>query len=144
MESGDAAGKAIRAWDTRGHNYRTDYDALRRPTGSFVQGTDAANSDRRTATEILYHQIVYGEGQPNDAALNLRTRMYAVRDTAGVVTNMAVNPVSGQPQGYDFKGNPLRVQRQFVADHKALPDWSAPPTLGASFAGRVNTMRSTG
>ena len=49
---------------------------------------------------------------------------------------MAVNPVSGQPQGYDFKGDPIRVQRQFIADHKALPDWAAPPPLfGASFAG---------
>lgn len=123
----DVAGRNIRAWDTRGHNRRTEYDVLRRPTGLFVVGTDSANSDPRTLTEVLYHQIVYGEGKPGDVELNLRTRTYAVGDSAGVVTNMA----------YDFKGNPLRVRRQFVADHKALPNWSAPPTLGNAFTGET-------
>ena len=27
----DVAGKPIRAWDSRGHNFATAYDALRRP-----------------------------------------------------------------------------------------------------------------
>jgi RHS repeat-associated protein len=141
MESGerwnlaDAAGKAIRAWDARGHQFRIAYDPLRRPTSSFVQGTDPVQSDPRTATERLFHQVVYGEGQPDAAALNLRTRTYTVSDTAGVVTNMGTDPASGQPEGYDFKGNPIRVRRQFVADHRMLPDWSAPPALGAGFAG---------
>lgn len=129
----DVMGKIIRAWDTRGHNHRTEYDALRRPTGLFVHGIDAANSDPRTLTEVLYHQFVYGEGQPNDVTLNLRTHVYAIRDTAGVVTNMTLNPVAGIPEAYDFKGNLLRSQRRFVADHKVLPNWSAPPLLGDPF-----------
>ncbi|HEY6924748.1 MAG TPA: SpvB/TcaC N-terminal domain-containing protein, partial [Steroidobacteraceae bacterium] len=119
----DTLGKAIRTWDTRGHNHRNEYDALRRPTGLFVQGTDTVNSDPRTLAEVLYQKIVYGEGQPDDAAQNLRTRAHAISDTAGTVTS----------EGYDFKGNLLRAQRQFVADYKALPNWSALPTLGDPF-----------
>lgn len=122
----DAAGKAIRAWDSRGHNLRTAYDALRRPISLFILGTDAVNSDpRTTAAEVLYEKIVYGEGQP--AALNLNTRIFQHFDAAGVVTNKATNPTTGQNEGFDFKGNLLRSSRAFVADHKALPDWSAPP-----------------
>ena len=30
----DVAGKPIRAWDSRGHNFTTSYDALRRPVGA--------------------------------------------------------------------------------------------------------------
>lgn len=121
----DVVGKTIRAWDSRGHSHRAEYDLLRRPTGSFVQGTDAVNSDPRTLTEILYQDVRYGEGQPNDTALNLRTRLFQVADTAGIQVHEA----------YDFKGNLLRGQRQFVADHRVLPDWSAPPSLGDLFAG---------
>jgi RHS repeat-associated protein len=121
----DVAGKTVRAWDSRGHNHRAEYDVLRRPTGSFVQGTDTLNSDPRTLTEILYQDIRYGEGQPNDAALNLRTRVFQVGDTAGLQVDEA----------YDFKGNLLRGHRQFVADHTLLPNWSAPPSLDDLFAG---------
>lgn len=129
----DAVGQAIRAWDSRGHNRRVEYDGLRRPTGSFVQGTDAANSDPRTLTEVLYHDIRYGEGEPNDAALNLRTRVFQISDTAGIAIHMAPNPLSGVDEAYDFKGNLLRGQRRFVRDQKTLPNWSAPPSLGDPF-----------
>ena len=37
----DAAGKPIRAWDSRGHNFTTSYDALRRPVEQTVRGTIA-------------------------------------------------------------------------------------------------------
>jgi RHS repeat-associated protein len=139
MESGerwmlnDASGKSVRAWDSRGHNLRTEYDALRRPTGSFVLGTDKLASDpRTTAAEVLYEKIVYGEGQA--AALNLRTRIYQHADAAGVVTNTGHNPDTNQDEGFDFKGNPLRSSRAFVTDYEVLPDWSAPPATPESLA----------
>jgi RHS repeat-associated protein len=129
----DAAGKAIRAWDSRGHNFRTEYDALRRPTGVFVQGADAANSDpRTTAAEILYERIIYGEGQP--PALNARGRIFQHANTAGIVTNTGTNPVTNQQEGYDFKGNPLRSSRGIFADYTALPDLTAPPPTPDVFA----------
>jgi Salmonella virulence plasmid 65kDa B protein/Insecticide toxin TcdB middle/C-terminal region/Insecticide toxin TcdB middle/N-terminal region len=33
----DVVGKPIRAWDNRGHNFATTYDALRRPVGQYVR-----------------------------------------------------------------------------------------------------------
>jgi RHS repeat-associated protein len=120
----DAAAKPVRTWDSRGHNFRTAYDALRRPTQSFVLGTDPANSDLRTlASEVLYGTIEYGEGQP--AALNLATRVYQQSDSAGTATN----------EGYDFKGNLLNSTRAFVADYKALPNLAALPPTPDSFTG---------
>ena len=128
----DAGGKATRSWDSRGHNFRTQYDALRRPTGMFVLGTDAVNSDSRTTGgEVLYEKITYGEGQP--AGLNMRTRIFQHADAAGMVTNMGTNPVTNQNEGFDFKGNLLRGSRALVADYKKLPDWSTPPPTPESF-----------
>jgi RHS repeat-associated protein len=124
-------GNSIRAWDNRGHNFRTTYDALYRTTGQFVLGTDAVNSDPRTlAGESLFEQIVYGEGQANDQALNLRTRTFQHYDLAGIVTNMAHNAATNTDQGYDFKGNPLITRRQVLSDYKGLINWSsATPTF---------------
>ena len=130
----DVAGKAIRVWDSRGHNFRSEYDVLRRPTGAFVLGTDSVNSDPRTlAAEVLTESVAYGEAQP--AALNLRTRVYQHADAAGIVTNTGTNPVTSQPEGFDFKGNLLRSRRAFFADYKALPDLTAPPPTPDVFTG---------
>src|SRR5262249_12430529 len=75
--------------------------------------------------EVLYEKTDYGEGQPNDQALNLRTRVFKSYDAAGVVTNMGYNAATNRDESYDFKGNLLRSFRQLVADYKALPDWFA-------------------
>lgn len=123
----DVRDKPIRAWDSRGHATRTEYDALRRQLHIFVRGSDAAESDPRTlAAEVMFGKTVYGEGQPNDQAGNLRTRVYQVFDTAGTQTNRGADLLSGQVQAYDFKGNLLCSQRQLLQDHQALPDWSQP------------------
>ena len=111
----DATGKPIRAWDSRGHTLRTEYDALHRPLQSFVQG--ALQQD--PAAEILFAKSEYGEGQANDTQLNLRAKPFRQYDSAGRVTN----------EVYDFKGNPLRSSRQLVQDYKTIPDWSATPAL---------------
>ena len=127
----DVMGKPIQSWDDRGHNQRTAYDALRRPTELYVLGTDAANSDPRTlAGELCYEKTVYGEGQPGAEALNLNTRVFQRSDPSGTGVNMAVNPVTNEEEAFDFKGNLLRSSRQLVTDPKALTDWSGPaPSL---------------
>jgi RHS repeat-associated protein len=126
----DTTGKAIRAWDTRGHNFRTAHDPARRPVGLYVQGTDPAKSDLRTlAAEVLFQKLTYGENQPNDQTLNLRTRVFQTSGGVGVVTNMGHSSLTNQDEAYDFKGNLLRRSRQFVADYKALPNWAATPAL---------------
>lgn len=130
----DVAGKSIRSWDDRGHNRRAAYDALRRPTNVYVQGTDAVNSDPRTlAAEVCFEKTVYGEGQAGAQTLNLCTRVFQHYDVAGLNQNMALNPVTNQQEAYDFKGNLLRSSRQFVSDPKALTAWNraAPPLLAA-------------
>ena len=100
----DVTGKPIRAWDSRGHNFKTEYDSLRRPVHRFVRGTDSTRSDPRTlGADVLFGKIEYGEGQANDVALNLRTRAFKSYDGAGVVTNRGNNPVTGEDEGYDFK-----------------------------------------
>jgi RHS repeat-associated protein len=111
----DVAGNTVRAWDSRGHRFRTEYDALHRPLHAYVAGTDPQNP----AAEIMWSHTEYGEGRPNDVQLNLRTRLVRQCDSAGVATN----------DEYDFKGNLKRSSRRITAAHGAFPDWSANPQL---------------
>jgi RHS repeat-associated protein len=129
----DVAEKTIRSWDDRAHNFRSAYDALRRPVGRFVLGTSATLSDPRTrAKEVQYEKIVYGEGQPSDQALNLRTRVFQYLDCAGVTTSGGHNAATSRDEAYDFKGNLLRGTRRYLTDVQAIPDWSGPaPTFAA-------------
>jgi len=116
----DAAGKPIRSWDARGHNFRSSFDARRRLTGLYVLGTDATHSDpRTTAAEVQVSKNIYGEGQPNDTALNLRGHTFQQFDNAGLKTIVA----------YDFKGNALNGTSQLALDYKGLADWSGSPPM---------------
>ncbi len=111
----DVAGQPIRAWDARGHAFRTEYDHLRRPINQYVHGTDPNKSDPRVLhREVLFQKTVYGEGQVSDVELNLRTRAYKSCDNAGIVTSGA----------YDFKGNLLHGSRQLAVDVRGIPDWA--------------------
>jgi RHS repeat-associated protein len=116
----DVGGKPIYAEDSRGHQFRTEYDVLRRPVRQFVRGTDATRSDPRTLNvDVLFQKSDYGEGQPNDVTLNLRTRVFRQYDAAGIVTN----------EQYDFKGNVLSSNRALAREYQAILDWSgAVPT----------------
>lgn len=136
----DVAGKPIRAWDSRGHNFTTKYDALRRPLEQYVRGTFSdpdplkPNSDPRTlnptnAAGLLVDSIEYGEGAANAEALNLRARIYRHSDSAGVATNARLDAIGNPTEAYDFKGNLLRSTRQLASDYKGIPDWSQNPTL---------------
>ena len=111
----NVTGQPLRAWDARGHEFRTEHDQLHRPVRQFVRGTDAIESDPRVLNrEVLFGKVEYGEGQANDLALNLRGRAVRSYDNAGVVTTEA----------YDFKGNLLRGNRQLAKDYKTVPDWA--------------------
>ena len=148
----DVAGKPIRAWDSRGHSFRTEYDPLRRPQRAFVTGADSANPNQ----ELLTERTVYGEQHPEAELRNLRGKLYLHLDQAGSVTTEA----------HDFKGNPLRASRRLTngtqyrqsvdwrpvdADHVALPtDATAtldPAALEAALAPRLEadtyTSRTT-
>jgi YD repeat-containing protein len=70
---------------------------------------------------VCFHHTVYGEGQVDELARNLRGRVFQSCDSAGVLTSAA----------YDFKGNLLAGTRQLASDYKGLADWSAPVELEA-------------
>jgi RHS repeat-associated protein len=129
----DAAGKPMLGWDSRGHTFRTDYDALHRPIGSFVQGTDPVDPNR----VIQFEKVVYGDTPVNGLSdtpqndqtrnLNLRGKPYQHHDSAGIVTSMGRNPLTGADEAFDFKGNLLRGTRQLAENYKETPDWSQTP-----------------
>ena len=107
----DIAGKPVLTWDSRGHEVHHGYDGLRRPTGLSVKTTGG--------TARLAEDVVYGEGQPNDKANNLRGKSYQLRDGAGIFTN----------DRYDFKGNLLASTRRLLTNYRDEVDWSlSPPT----------------
>lgn len=125
----DVAGKPIRAWDSRGHNFTTTYDALRRPVAQTVRGTTAESDPRTLNRDILVDKIEYGEGVATAEALNLRTRTYRHFDSAGVATNARLD-IEGKPtEAYDFKGNLLCSTRRLVSDYAEIPDWLLNPRL---------------
>lgn len=128
----DVAGKPIRAWDSRGHDFTTTYDALRRPVEQTMRGT-TADSDPRTLLnrDILVDKIEYGEGIANAEELNLRTRIYRHFDSAGMATNARVDANGDPTEAYDIKGNLLHSTRRLVSDYTAIPDWRLNPQLDA-------------
>src|SRR5262249_13034965 len=71
----DVAGYTIYTWDSRDHRLRTTYDALARPSETFLAtGTDA---------ERLVSQTIYGESLPNAEINNWRGKAVQHFDQAG-------------------------------------------------------------
>jgi RHS repeat-associated protein len=127
----DVAGKPIRAWDSRGHDFTTTYDALRRPQAQTVHGSTVDSDPRTLYRDIVVDRIEYGESIANAEALNLRTRVYRHFDSAGVVTNARLDANDNPTEAYDFKGNLLHSTRRLASDYTTLPDWQSAPQLDA-------------
>jgi RHS repeat-associated protein len=122
----DVLGKPIRGWNSRNYAFRTEYDALRRPTRSFVRGGDP--SEQRSEIferDILFERTIYGDSadtgltkaQQNEA--NLRGKVFRHFDGAGIIATGL----------YDFKGNSLSIERRLTRNYKLTPDWSRDPGL---------------
>jgi RHS repeat-associated protein len=126
MESGsrwtltDAAGKALRRWDSRDHTFELEYDPLRRQIRSFVTGADPAHPANRFLTD----RWIYGEQHPDSAQRNLRGALYLHLDPAGALAMEA----------RDFTGHVLRMTRRIASEYRAVVDWlvvdSVSPTAG--------------
>jgi RHS repeat-associated protein len=106
----DITGNPVRAWDSREHVFRTEYDPLRRPLCAYVTGADPNQSGQ----ELLTERLVYGEQHPEAVQRNLRGHLYLHLDQAGAVTGEA----------HDFKGNPLHVTRRIAREYKQAIDWN--------------------
>jgi hypothetical protein len=119
----DVTSKPIRSWDSRGHNFRIEYDELRRPAHSFAVGADPVNTTLETCFDIILYGESAGANLTPAQVLqgNLRTKPYQHLDTAGIV----------RIASYDFKGNSRSSTRQLLRDYKTAPDWSKNPTLDA-------------
>ncbi|WP_344928308.1 toxin TcdB middle/N-terminal domain-containing protein, partial [Streptosporangium carneum] len=117
----DVLGAACASWTARGHAFRTEYDPLRRPVRSWVSGPGVDG-------EREHQRVEYGEGRPDAAARNLRTRIHRTRDGAGVVTH----------ERYDADGNLVEAVRQIARDFREPPDWSGHVDLDPErYTGRV-------
>lgn len=133
----DVAGKPIRAWDSRGHSFRTEYDPLRRQLRSFVTGANPANPGQ----ELLTERFVYGEQHPQAELRNIHGVLYLHLDQAGAFA----------AEAQDFKGNLLHTSRRIATEYKQAINWStvdaalptnatgllAPATLEAALAPRL-------
>jgi RHS repeat-associated protein len=123
----DVTGKPLRAWDSRGFEFRTEYDSLRRPVRGYVSGPDITG-------EVLQVRTVYGEALPGETtaagqARNLRARVAMGYDNAGLGTNVR----------YDFKGNLLEAERRLAAGYRDIADWDAHVDLAApAYASRAS------
>jgi len=124
----DAAGKPIRGWNSRRYRTRYEYDSLRRPFRSFVQGGDPAEPHAQLfPVEINFLSTVYGDSAASGLTpaqqrqRNLRMRVHQLRDGSGLATT----------ERYDFKGNPVRGTRQFTTNYRDVPNWSLSPALEA-------------
>lgn len=108
----NVAGKPIRTWDSRNHEFSFKYDALQRPTEMWVRGGDGD-----MPLNNLYEKIIYGENKllngNTDSELNLRGKPFEHYDTAGKT----------RFEEYDFKGNLLKNQRWLTIDYKSVVNW---------------------
>jgi RHS repeat-associated protein len=109
----DVSGNLIRAWDSRDHQFRSAYDALRRPLNGFVQ--------EGSQPEILVWRKVYGEELPGPETQNQRGKVVQLFDQTGVLV----------AEHYDFKGNLLETRRQLAGAYRSPLNWSANPGLEA-------------
>ncbi len=109
----DVAGKTLRTWDDRNHEFSFKYDAMHRLSEMWVSGGDG-----EVPLNHLYERIIYGEGKTfddkSDTELNIRGKPFEHYDTAGRI----------RFEQYDFKGNLIRTSRRLVKDYKNTVDWN--------------------
>jgi RHS repeat-associated protein len=128
----DLSGKPLYAWNSRLYELSSQYDLVRRPLRSFVQGGNSAEPDASVyANPVLFERTIYGDSADSGLTpdqqqqANFRGRLFKHFDTAGTVAT----------GGYDFKGNPITSTREVAQDYKNLIDWSQPQPAGESFTG---------
>jgi RHS repeat-associated protein len=109
----DVAGKPVIEWRPAadpaqpGDEQRlaTSFDGLRRPVDTFL---------RLGGSQAVVERTTYGEGAPNAATLNLRGRIWQVRDQAGLVTT-----------AYDVEGSAVSMTRQLARKYRGVVDWGS-------------------
>ena len=84
-------------------------------TSTGTSGRSSLDSDSRILNkDVLFEKIEYGEENPNDTRLNLRTRVLRQYDSAGIITRMGKNPITDEDEAYDYKGNLFRLKLELI------------------------------
>ncbi len=124
-------GAPLRRWDDRDQIFRTQHDALRRPTHQYLK--------IGAAPETLLQRTLYGESHPTPEPNNLRGKPIRHYDEAGALKS----------ESHDFKGNPLQTQRNLAQAFTAATDWTplatatTPSTIDAAAAALLETETFT-
>lgn len=108
----DALGAVVRAWDDVGRTWRTAYDALHRPVGTFF--TEPGEP------EVQCTLLVYGDRAPDAAQHNLLGAAHLVFDAGGLT----------RVRDLDLHGDPLTADRLLLADVTSDPDWKTAAAAG--------------
>jgi RHS repeat-associated protein len=117
----DIGGLPLRVRDGRGQIVRNTYDVGRRPLDSYVTPVGGG--------EFLAESTLYGEGQVDDVANNLRGAVYRQRDSAGQAITVR----------RDFHGNTVSASRELLTHPEQDVNWSSAQPL----TGEVFTTGST-
>ena len=120
----DVAGKPVRAWDSRGHNFTTAYDALRRPVEQYVRGTTTESDPRTLNRDLLVDKIEYGEGQAH-----ARRRLTCAPASTGISTPPALPPTRGWMPTVT-RSKPMTSRATCFAAHAASSATTPPSPTG--------------
>lgn len=119
----DIFDKEVLLLDGRGVAIAKDYDRLQRLT-TIRTREDVLGPTPGAWREV--ERLIYGEGQPDDLARNLRGHVYQCFDQAGTAT---------YPE-YNLQDQAVALERQLTEGAQEI-DWSAPaPTLEAPLVTR--------
>ena len=100
----DVTGKPIRAWDSRGHDFTTTYDAVRRTVKRTVRRDDnrlnirCARDKPRSRWSTRSSTAKAPTRMPTQKRLNLRTRIYATSTPQAWPPTRAWMPTATRPK----------------------------------------------
>ena len=135
----DVAGKPIRAWDSRGHNFthhattrcaarssrpcaaRSDADPLNRLRPAHAEPRHPGRQDR----------VRRERRRQTRRALNLRTRIYRHFDSAGVATNAGSMPTATRPRPTTSRATCCAARAAWSATTRPSPTGCCNPQLDA-------------
>ncbi|MEX2569344.1 MAG: SpvB/TcaC N-terminal domain-containing protein [Cyclobacteriaceae bacterium] len=116
----NALGNLKRSRDSRNHTIIISYDAIYREIEKKVTGGDSG-----APLDHVFEELIYGEGKPNDKAMNLRGTLWHHYDTSGKI----------EIAKYNQRGKPEIQVRKLLLGYKDLQDWSRDNPDNAFFTG---------
>jgi RHS repeat-associated protein len=104
----DTAGKPVRKWDTREHEFQYGYDMLQRPTHTIL--TNYPTAPNAFITSQTIELTIYGNGEETQD-----------NSIGQIIASYAQDGITYFE--YDFKGNIIFLRKQFTQDYNMLTNW---------------------